>query len=176
MLFAVAAGRAWIPQRIGERSCRRESPIPTLKQGGICGSVLSGFVRLLKPVLGFAHAHGYRADGNGSTQTQRATKSGEPHSSSILTYLGFLQLPGGRVGRNLTPSWSFLRKESAFLLNQEFPPAGGFMSCPYRDLAWKFFSLLFVLLAGLSISSAAPSIQTVRMKRSRITTAPLRTS
>lgn len=34
------------------------------------------------------------------------------------------------------------------------------MSRPYRDLAWKFFSLLFVLLAGLSISSAAPSVQT----------------
>ena len=28
------------------------------------------------------------------------------------------------------------------------------MSRPYRDLAWKFFSLLFVLLACLSISSA----------------------
>jgi CHAT domain-containing protein/lipopolysaccharide biosynthesis regulator YciM len=34
------------------------------------------------------------------------------------------------------------------------------MSRPYRDLAWKFFSILFVLLAGLSISSAAPSVQT----------------
>src|SRR5690349_13774860 len=35
------------------------------------------------------------------------------------------------------------------------------MSRPYRDLAWKFFSLLFVLFACLSISSAA-SIQTVQ--------------
>jgi hypothetical protein len=28
------------------------------------------------------------------------------------------------------------------------------MSRPYRDLAWKSLSLLFVLLAGVSISSA----------------------
>jgi CHAT domain-containing protein/lipoprotein NlpI len=33
------------------------------------------------------------------------------------------------------------------------------MSRPYRDLAWKFFSLLFVLFAAVSISSAAPAIQ-----------------
>src|SRR5215217_4988185 len=34
------------------------------------------------------------------------------------------------------------------------------MSRPYRNLAWKFFSLLFVLLAGLSIGSAASSVHT----------------
>ena len=34
------------------------------------------------------------------------------------------------------------------------------MSRPYRDLAWKSLSLLVMLLAGFSISSAAPSIQT----------------
>src|SRR5215213_1612229 len=34
-----------------------------------------------------------------------------------------------------------------------------FMSRPYRDLAWKVFSLIFVLLACLSLTSAAPPVQ-----------------
>src|SRR5215203_856340 len=44
--------------------------------------------------------------------------------------------------------------------NHECPAVGGFMSRPYHDLAWKLFSLIFVLLAGLTVSSAGPALQT----------------
>ncbi len=39
------------------------------------------------------------------------------------------------------------------------------MSRPYRDLAWKFFSLVFILFACVSISSAAPTQTTQKDPR-----------
>jgi CHAT domain-containing protein/tetratricopeptide (TPR) repeat protein len=51
-----------------------------------------------------------------------------------------------------------LRKKSAFHLNRYFRLLEVFMS-RHRNLAWKSFSLLFVLLASISVNSASP-IQT----------------
>jgi CHAT domain-containing protein len=66
------------------------------------------------------------------------------------------------VRTNLTPPWSFLNKEYAFLVKPNISPAGGFMSRPSPDLLCRAFSLslaIVLLIAGAPTSSAASLTQ-----------------
>lgn len=84
-------------------------------------------------------------------------KPGGPQRN--FTYLGFVQLPGGRGEEFYTITVPFEKKIRVSFQTNNFRLPEVFMSCPYLGLARQFFSLLFVLLLSLSIGSAAPSQQ-----------------
>src|SRR6185369_6937181 len=92
MLFAVAGGHAWHPQRIHEHSCRLESPIPTSKQGGIWIGFLCATSVSSAPLWLTNLQENLTTEAQGTQRSHReiSTEIHSCQSHSTLTYLGFV--------------------------------------------------------------------------------------